>query len=335
MILTCLCIFGLISPAISWGSIGHALVARLGQSQLTSSANSWVKQYLPSASSGDLGTIASWPDSILYPNSNPLGYREWQWSRELHYINIPDWNCSYIPSRDCKNDRCIEGALKNYSHRLIDNQCDYIDQQEALFFLVHFLGDVHQPLHSGFRNDIGGNIVKGYFLNGTNQTNLHSIWDEQIINYRLQRYFQSDVQLYFNYLSTLMLSQSILINETATDYQRWINESIFYVCNEVYFDDNHEKMNVSKNFTLGEEYFSRTWPIVDQRLARAGLRLSILLNQLSTHRSKRKLSPDMEALIIALCTGITIGLVLGILLYFLGRRYPRTEEMRPLLSEDA
>lgn len=175
----------------------------------------------------------------------------------------------------------------------------------------------------------------GFFLNGTNQTNLHSIWDEQIINYRLQRYFQSDVQLYFNYLSTLMLSQSILINETATDYQRWINESIFYVCNEVYFDDNHEKMNVSKNFTLGEEYFSRTWPIVDQRLARAGLRLSILLNQLSTHRSKRKLSPDMEALIIALCTGITIGLVLGILLYFLGRRYPRTEEMRPLLPEDA
>lgn len=175
----------------------------------------------------------------------------------------------------------------------------------------------------------------GYFLNGTNQTNLHTIWDEQIINYRLQRHFQSDVHLYFNYLSIMMLNQSIANNETATDYQQWINESIFYVCNEVYFDDDHGKMNASKSFSLGEDYFRRTWPIVDQRLAQGARRLSILLNQLSTHRTKRKLSPDIEALIIALSTGLTLCLLIGIILHFLGRRHRQTEETTPLISEHA
>lgn len=162
---------------------------------------------------------------------------------------------------------------------------------------------------------------------------MHAVWDEQIINYRLQRFFQSDPHLYYNYLSTLMLNPSLLNNETATDFQLWINESISYVCHEVYFDDDHQKMSASKNFTLGEAYFSRTWPIVDRRLAQSGLRLSALLNQLSTHRTKRKLSPAMQTFIFSLCTGTIICLLLGLLLYFFGRTR-RTEELAPLLVED-
>jgi hypothetical protein len=149
-----LCVF-------AWGPIGHSLVARLAQSQLNSSTNYWIDNYIPWNLYDDLSKIASWPDAILYPDSDPLYYNKWQWSRELHFINIPDWNCQYIPTRDCVNDRCIEGALKNYSQRLINNNCDYIEQQEALFFLVHFLGDVHQPLHCSFKGDFGGNSVKG------------------------------------------------------------------------------------------------------------------------------------------------------------------------------
>ena len=122
----------------AWGPIGHSLVARLAQSQLNSSINNWIRNYIPYDLSGDLSTIASWPDIILYMDSNPLGYTDWQWSRELHFINIPNWICEYIPSRDCINDRCIEGALKNYSQRLVDDKCDYVQQQEALFFSCTF-----------------------------------------------------------------------------------------------------------------------------------------------------------------------------------------------------
>ena len=144
-----------------WGPVGHGLVARLAQSQLTPIANNWVQEFIPNDLNGDLSRIASWPDLLLYANTNPLDYNQWQWSRELHYINTPDWNCTYSAARDCVRERCIEGALKNYSSRLVDDNCDYAEQQEALFFLVHFLGDVHQPLHCGFRSDFGGNSVKG------------------------------------------------------------------------------------------------------------------------------------------------------------------------------
>lgn len=145
----------------SWGSVGHGLVARLAQSQLTPIENNWIQEFIPAGLNGDLSRIASWPDLILYANSNPVSYSRWQWSRPLHYINTPDWNCTYLASRDCVRDQCIEGALKNYSFRLVDDSSDYSDQQEALFFLVHFLGDVHQPLHCGFSGDLGGNSVKG------------------------------------------------------------------------------------------------------------------------------------------------------------------------------
>lgn len=163
-----LCIHG-------WGPIGHSLVARLAQSQLNSSVNNWIQNYIPYNSFGDLSTIASWPDIILYPDSNPISFTDWQWSRELHFINIPDWVCEYNHTRDCLNNRCIEGALKNYSQQLTDKNRDYVQQQQALFFLVHFLGDIHQPLHSGFKGDFGGNNVKGKF---------HLIFLNKIISFR-------------------------------------------------------------------------------------------------------------------------------------------------------
>ncbi|CAF0977650.1 unnamed protein product [Adineta steineri] len=313
-----------------WGSVGHSLVARLAQSQLNSTTNHWLDNYIPSNLPDDLSLIASWPDIILYLDSNPFDYNDWQWSRELHFINTPDWNCTYISTRDCLNNRCIEGALKNYSQRLIDNNCDYIQQQEALFFLVHFVGDVHQPLHCGFKGDFGGNSVKGLFLNGTNETNLHTIWDVEIITNHINQHFQSDINLYYNYLESLMLNQSLNINETYDNYKLWIDESVNYVCKQVYFDDNNIKINGSLNFTLGYDYFNRNWPLVDQRLAQGGRRLGSLLNQLAKSRSSTKLPPDVQALIIVLCIEFIIGIIAVIGVYRYKR--PINPETQPLLS---
>lgn len=309
----------------AWGPVGHSLVARLAQSDLTSTTKQWLNHYIPWGLSNDLSRIASWPDSIIYPDSNPFDSKKWQWSRELHFINIPPWNCRYLPSRDCINDRCIEGALKNYSQRLIDPQLDYIQQQQALFFLVHFLGDIHQPLHSGFKNDFGGNAVKGYFLNGTNLTNLHSIWDVEIIGTRIDRYFQSNVNLYYDYLKNLM--NTLVINETYNDYQSWITEDIGYVCGQIYLDDNLNRLNVSVNFTLGENYFLRNWPVVDQRLAQGGRRLANLLNHLVEHRSSMKLPPHIQALIIVGCIELLVVILAALGFFFTRKQWMTKNEM--------
>ncbi|CAF2084980.1 unnamed protein product [Rotaria magnacalcarata] len=228
---------------------------------------------------------------------------------------------------DSSTYKCVEGALKNYSQRLIDNKCDYVQQQQALFFLVHFVGDVHQPLHCGFKGDFGGNMVKGFFLNEKNLTNLHTIWDVEIINNRIDLHFQSDINLYYEYLKSLMFNQSLLNNETYNDYKVWIDESVNYVCKQVYLDDNNIRINTSLKFTLGEEYFNRNWPLIDQRLAQAGHRLASLFNQLVKKRSPRKLSPNTQALIIALCIELGIGIIAAMCIYLYKREKNTTHEV--------
>ncbi|CAF5035628.1 unnamed protein product, partial [Rotaria sp. Silwood1] len=218
---------GIVS-VFSWGPIGHSLVARLAQSQLDSSTNNWIQNYIPRNLSGDLSAIASWADMTVDPNTNSLGPKNWLWSRELHVALTPDWSCEYISSRDCLNNRCLEGALKNYSQRLIDNNYDYVQQQQALFFLVHFVGDAHQPLHAGFKGDVGGKNITGFFFDGIHTTDLHEIWDSGIINIHINRHFQSDINLYYQYLKSLMFNQSLLVNETYNDYKKWIDESVDY-----------------------------------------------------------------------------------------------------------
>ena len=143
-----------------WGSIGHRIVVRLAQSQLIGSAPEWVCSQTPWHWHGDLSEMASWADNILYRDTNPTGYGNWQWSRELHYVNTPDWECDYQPERDCIDGKCVDGAIKNYTTRL-ETELDDIQQKEALYFLIHFVGDIHQPLHTGFTSDRGGNLVRG------------------------------------------------------------------------------------------------------------------------------------------------------------------------------
>ncbi|CAF4082003.1 unnamed protein product, partial [Rotaria sordida] len=85
----------------------------------------------------------------------------------------------------------------------------------------------------------------------------------------------------------------------------------------VYLDDNNIKLDISRNFVLGEQYFNRNWPLIDQRLVQAGRRLASLLNQLSKNRSSKKLSSEIQTLIIILCIGLAIGIfaTLGVYLY--------------------
>ena len=143
-----------------WGAIGHNITVRLAQTQLTGSAPDWIRSLIPWHWNGNLNAMASWADNILYSNTNPTGYGNWQWSRELHYINTPDWSCNYQWERDCRNDLCVAGAIKNYTRQL-ETESDHIKLTEALYFLIHYVGDIHQPLHTGFTTDRGGNDIRG------------------------------------------------------------------------------------------------------------------------------------------------------------------------------
>ncbi|KAJ3704066.1 hypothetical protein LUZ61_007771 [Rhynchospora tenuis] len=110
----------------AWGTDGHYMVCKIAQSYLTSTASSAVLKLLPSSANGNLASMCSWADNVRtsYP-----------WSSALHYIDTPDNLCTY-----------------SYSNNLT----------QALMFLSHFMGDVHQPLHVGFTTDAGGNGITVY-----------------------------------------------------------------------------------------------------------------------------------------------------------------------------
>src|SRR5690242_11305477 len=83
---------------------------------------------------------------------------------------------------------CVDGAIQNYTSRLMDPSLPEKQLQEALMFLVHFIGDIHQPLHVGFASDEGGNTELGRFMTSTN-VRLHHVWDTSMIDKRVREDF--------------------------------------------------------------------------------------------------------------------------------------------------
>jgi hypothetical protein len=89
-------------------------------------------------------------------------------------------------------------AIQNYTKRILDKSLSDLDRGEALMFLVHFVGDIHQPLHTGFTTDQGGNLQKGTFC-GVKGRKLHQIWDDDMISKRIKDDFNGDNAAYMKY----------------------------------------------------------------------------------------------------------------------------------------
>ncbi|SGY76043.1 BQ5605_C005g03463 [Microbotryum silenes-dioicae] len=153
---------------LAWGAVGHETIATIAQIHLHDGAREAVKALLPGL--GHLGPIASWPDRIR-------GLPQYRWSGELHYTSplgdYPPSTC-HFGDEGWKTEHDVLHAIANYTQRLADDHLDV----EALKFLVHFVGDVHQPLHLTDR-DRGGNSDNVIFEG--RRMNLHSLWDGALI----------------------------------------------------------------------------------------------------------------------------------------------------------
>ncbi|PIN22063.1 nuclease S1 [Handroanthus impetiginosus] len=168
----------IIPLACGWGYDGHTVICKIAQERLSKVAAEAVRKLLPAYSNDDLGRLCPWADRIRF---------RYRWSSDLHYINTPDDLCSYKYTRDCKNrngikGRCLAGAINNYTNQLMSyhNEKLRYNLTEALLFMSHFIGDIHQPLHVGFTSDKGGNKINVTWFN-RKQVTLHHVWDTDII----------------------------------------------------------------------------------------------------------------------------------------------------------
>ncbi|KAJ6641482.1 Endonuclease 3 [Pseudolycoriella hygida] len=285
-------LFAIFVSVKAWGRDGHALVADLAQTLLTFEAATFVKLHLPLEANGNMSNVSVWADNILYANTEP-NYLNWRWSAPLHYVNTKDFSCVYDRQTDCdwaSTRGCVDGAIQNYTTRLGDKQLDETQLEEALKFIIHFIADVHQPLHGGFASDLGGNSIRGDFFGQT--VNLHSLWDTTMIQRKINTKFQSQRSLYLNYLIDQMngrfgsnisdWSQCSSTNDTRylACSSIWIQEDAELCCKIVYLDENGDWITAATGFNITEEYYNTRMESVELRLIQGGVRLANVINRI-------------------------------------------------------
>jgi hypothetical protein len=224
--------------------------------------------------------------------------------------------CQFDYARDCANDWCVAGAIANYTSQLtpagvtpkLGGAGTESDQlvRESLMFLVHFVGDIHQPLHAARESDRGGNTINVHFNQSSSATsrrgspqdsrralrhghhssdNLHSVWDGSIIEKAMRDdYSGSREAMEEDLLHLIRKAQdSDEWNEwtacpdggSRACTSQWGEESLNYALTWAY--SNVDGTEVQEGDELSTGYYETRLPIVMKRLAAAGVRLAVTL----------------------------------------------------------
>ena len=252
----------------AWGAQGHRLVALLAAERLTPAARRNVTWLLGPESLAD---VSSWADRYVDAN-----YQTFFW----HFLNIPPEATSYDRDRDCPRqpgvdeggrgdtwrDCAVDRILYNKS-RLADTMLDRADRAIALKFLVHFVGDLHQPFHALGVGHGGNDISVSVFGSetcGSYPCNLHSVWDGSLIAHR-----NLDDAHYLPVLRGL-IRQHGWAALPAGGPAEWAMQS----------HDLGNAALVSPHGSVDEAYYRAHIPVVERRLALAGVRLAAVLNEI-------------------------------------------------------
>lgn len=264
-------------PMFGWGSVGHRVVATVAERRLeqTSPAalekarellrsNNNSRDCAPCDDAKNLSAIASQPDDFRQ-DELALVTRDW------HFVNIEITHPTYEQERDCPNGDCVVRRIDRMIEILRDKSRSNCDRESALIYLVHFMGDMHQPFHTGFGRlpngdpDLGGNRVK-VTLDGR-ETNLHSVWDSGII----EKQGRSDSQWVTRLMSTTLNGRDpqTLAAGTTND---WLNESHKLA---IKFHIKAQEQPVP----LTETYVKDAASLIEERMLFAGLRLARLIEE--------------------------------------------------------
>ncbi|WP_342644899.1 S1/P1 nuclease [Mucilaginibacter sp. CSA2-8R] len=242
---------------ISWGFTGHRVIALIAERHLTPQAKAAVADLLVGES---MAEVSTWADQVR----NQGQYKH---TSGWHFINLPlglshtEFNKTVVLM---EKDN-VYSAVRKAQQNLMNPKLSKAERSESLKFLIHLVGDLHQPMHVSRAEDKGGNTVQLNFEG--KGTNLHSLWDSRLIDKK-------------------GLSEAQLVNEydkippaTITKWQQtpmidWIWES-YQASSKLYAE-----VDQMKSRAIGEDYYKSHIAIVDQRIEQAGIRLAAMLNEI-------------------------------------------------------
>lgn len=239
--------------ALAWGPLGHRIVARLAEARLTPQAKAEVDRLLATRHKRYLDQVANWADDLR--DTDPALFRR---TKRMHFVNFHSRDCVYDPPRDCRKGECAVAAINKYSAILADRANSPAERAEALAFVVHFVADVHQPLHADYRHDAGGNDFQVRWHG--RGTNLHKIWDSRMLD---------SAHLSTRGYTRKLESERTPVAAGGTPVE-WAEESCRIDRDDGVYPASH---------VIDAAYVARELPIAEMRLRQAGARLAALLNR--------------------------------------------------------
>ncbi|GEQ98875.1 endonuclease [Iodidimonas gelatinilytica] len=239
-------------PAYGWGPIGHRTTGAIAENHLNEKAQAAIRDLLGPET---LAEAATWPDDM---RSNPDPF--WQkTASSWHYVTVPHGKSYEAVGAPDRGDAIT--ALEQFSRTVTDESAPLADRQLALRFIVHIIGDLHQPLHVGNGTDRGGNDVKLKWFG--KDSNLHSVWDSGLIDFEKLSYSELSAWL------DSKITPEQVAQWSNTDPDIWMAESAA-LRDQIYPESGD----------LSWTYRYENVPHVKTRLSMGGIRIASYLNAL-------------------------------------------------------
>jgi hypothetical protein len=246
-----------IQQTLAWGRVGHAVIGIAAVAALDPAPRAELLDILPATSAetlpGAIEEACFWPDTLRES-------AQWSWSAPQHYVNIPRSSDRCDRQRDCPDGLCVTAGILKYAAELGRPGLGRERRWQALAWLCHLVGDLHQPLHAGFLDDRGANQVDIEYR-GEN-SNLHQFWDSMLINQRLQGADPGTIAL-------RGAVETVASRDwNPADPAAWTEESHALAATRAYPPDS----------VIDDAFADASWTLVQQQWRKAAERLALILN---------------------------------------------------------
>jgi len=246
--------------AWAWGSEGHRIVALIAADRLTPAARAGVADLLGPDVRGAMEGVSTWADEIRGEHPE---------TQRWHFVDIEISSDGYDSARNCPEADCVVAQIRKDEHLLADTRLPRPVRVEDLRFLIHFVGDIHQPLHCADHHDRGGNAVR-VFIAGE-ETNLHAVWDTMVV-----------AALGDDPVAVSTDLEARITPREARAWSRgrpgdWANES-FAIAKRAIYGSLRVADGTREPIQLPDDYAVRERSLAAVQLEKAGVRLAMALN---------------------------------------------------------
>jgi len=237
----------------AWGMTGHRIVGQIADDYLTAKARKAVTQILGAES---MAMASNWPDFIKSDST-------YNYLSSWHYVNLPAGldHEGVFNFLDTDKQANVYHKIPEMIAILKDKNQTADQKKMAMRLLIHFLGDIHQPMHTGRKEDLGGNKINVLWFG--QKSNLHRVWDEQLIDYQQLSYTEYAAAI--NHPDKMQLAQW-----RKTSLEECVEES-YLAANKIYAaTKTDDKLSYHYNF----EFVN----LLNEQLLKGGVRLAQILN---------------------------------------------------------